>query len=49
MCSSDLQAISYYADPTKKKEGPKSLDEVDPELIKTFNKLRSEERRVERV
>ena len=35
----DYQAISYYADPTKKKEGPKSLDEVDPELIKTFNKL----------
>ena len=35
----DDQAISYYADPTKKKEGPKSMDEVDPELIKTFNKL----------
>ena len=34
-----LSAISYYADPTKKKEGPKSMDEVDPELIKTFNKL----------
>ena len=25
----DYQAISYYADPTKKKEGPKSLDEID--------------------
>ena len=35
----DYQAISYYADPTKKKEGPKSLDEVDPELLKTFDKL----------
>ena len=35
----DYQAISYYADHTKKKEGPKSMDEVDPELIKTFNKL----------
>ena len=35
----DFQDISYYADPTKKKEGPKSMDEVDPELIKTFNKL----------
>ena len=35
----DYQAISYYADPTKKKEGPKSMDEVDPELVKTFNKL----------
>ena len=31
----DYQAISYYADPTKKKDGPKSLDEVDPELLKT--------------
>ncbi len=35
----DYQALSYYADPTKKKEGPKSLDEVDPELLETFNKL----------
>ena len=35
----DYQSISYYADPTQKKEGPKSLDEVDPELLKTFNKL----------
>ena len=35
----DYQSISYYADPTKKKEGPKSMEEVDPELIKTFNKL----------
>lgn len=34
----DFQAISYYAAP-KKKEGPKSLNEVDPELIDTFNKL----------
>ncbi|MBQ3606315.1 MAG: Fe-S cluster assembly protein SufB [Muribaculaceae bacterium] len=34
----DFQAISYYAAP-KKKEGPKSLDEVDPELLDTFNKL----------
>ena len=34
----DYQAISYYAAP-KKKEGPKSLNEVDPELIDTFNKL----------
>ena len=36
----DYQDISYYADPTAVKEGaPKSLDEVDPELLKTFNKL----------
>ncbi len=34
----DYQAISYYAAP-KKKELKKSLDEVDPELIDTFNKL----------
>lgn len=34
----NFQAISYYAAP-RKKELKKSLDEVDPELIKTFNKL----------
>ncbi len=34
----NFQDISYYAAP-KKKEGPKSMDEVDPELVKTFNKL----------
>lgn len=34
----DYQDIVYYAAP-KKKEGPKSLDEVDPELLKTFDKL----------
>lgn len=34
----DYQAISYYAAP-KKKDGPKSLDEVDPELLETFDKL----------
>ena len=36
----DYQDIAYYADPTQKKEGaPQSLDEVDPELLKTFDKL----------
>ena len=35
----DYQAISYYAAPVQKKDSPKSLDEVDPELIDTFNKL----------
>ncbi len=36
----DYQEISYYADPlAKKKDGPKSLDEIDPELTKTFDKL----------
>lgn len=34
----DYQAISYYAAP-KTKNAPKSLDEVDPEIIKTFDKL----------
>lgn len=34
----DFQAISYYAAP-KKKELKSSMDEVDPELVKTFNKL----------
>ena len=34
----DYQDISYFAAP-KQKEGPKSMDEVDPELRKTFDKL----------
>ena len=34
----DYQAISYYAAP-KKKEALKSIDEVDPEVLATFNKL----------
>jgi Fe-S cluster assembly protein SufB len=34
----NYQDIIYYAAP-KKKEGPKSLEEVDPELLDTFNKL----------
>ena len=34
----NFQDICYYSAP-KKKEGPKSLDELDPELIKTFEKL----------
>lgn len=34
----DFQSISYYAAP-RTKEGPKSLDEVDPQLIDTFNRL----------
>ena len=34
----DYQAISYYSAP-KKKDQYKSLDEVDPELLDTFNKL----------
>ena len=34
----DLQSISYYSAPKKKKE-IKSMDEVDPELRKTMDKL----------
>ena len=35
----DYQAISYYSAPKSKKDGPKSLDEVDPELLATYEKL----------
>ena len=34
----DYQDLHYYAAP-KKKPGPKSLDEVDPELLKMYDKL----------
>lgn len=34
----DYQAISYYSAP-KQQAGSKSLDEVDPKLIETYNKL----------
>jgi len=34
----DYQDLHYYAAP-KKKAGPKSLDEVDPELLKVYEKL----------
>lgn len=35
----DYQDIIYYAAPKSKEKGPKSMDEVDPELLKTFDKL----------
>jgi Fe-S cluster assembly protein SufB len=35
----DFQAISYYAAPKSMKDAPKSLDEVDPELLRTYEKL----------
>ena len=35
----DYQDIIYYAAPKSKENGPKSMDEVDPELLKTFDKL----------
>ncbi len=34
----DYQDIIYYSSPKQKKQ-PKSLDEVDPELLKTYDKL----------
>ena len=35
----DYQNIIYYAAPKKKTDGPKSLGEVDPELLATYEKL----------
>src|SRR5213594_4180295 len=35
----DYQDIVYYSAPRPKGQGPKSLDEVDPELLKAFDKL----------
>jgi Fe-S cluster assembly protein SufB len=35
----DYQAISYYAAPKSKKNAPRSLDEVDPKLLETYEKL----------
>ncbi|WP_295435182.1 Fe-S cluster assembly protein SufB [uncultured Thiodictyon sp.] len=34
----DFQAISYFSAP-KSNDGPKSLDEIDPALLETYNKL----------
>src|SRR6185437_12125689 len=35
----DYQDIVYYSAPKAKKDGPKSLDEVDPELLRVYEKL----------
>ncbi|MBI3899606.1 MAG: Fe-S cluster assembly protein SufB [Gammaproteobacteria bacterium] len=35
----DFQSIIYYSAPKTKKDGPKSLDEVDPKLLETYEKL----------
>ncbi len=35
----DFQAIAYYSAPKSMKDKPKSLDEVDPELLRTYEKL----------
>ena len=35
----DFQAVSYYSAPKSMADKPKSLDEVDPELLRTYEKL----------
>ena len=35
----DYQAISYFAAPKNQDDAPKSLDEVDPKLLETYEKL----------
>jgi len=35
----DFQAISYYSAPKSDKDRPRSLDEVDPKLLETYDKL----------
>ena len=35
----DYQEISYYSAPKSNADGPKSLDEVDPKLLETYEKL----------
>ncbi len=37
--SVDFQDIIYYSAPKKNTDGPKSLDEVDPKLLETYEKL----------
>lgn len=48
----DFQDIRYYSAPKQKGDGPKSLDELDPELLKTFERLGiplSEQKRISGV
>lgn len=35
----DFQAISYFSEPKSNKDRPQSLDEVDPKLLETYDKL----------
>jgi len=35
----DYQAISYYSAPRSRQDGPRSLEEVDPKLLETYEKL----------
>ena len=43
----DYQDIHYYAAPVSKGEGPKSLDEVDPELVEDLQQAGYPDRRAE--
>ncbi|WP_283744338.1 Fe-S cluster assembly protein SufB [Sideroxydans sp. CL21] len=35
----DYQSISYYSAPKSEKDGPRSLTDLDPELLRTYEKL----------
>ncbi len=35
----DYQDMTYYSAPKSKEDGPKSLDEVDPDILDMYNKL----------
>ena len=35
----NFQDITYYSAPKQKTDGPKSLEEVDPKLLETYEKL----------
>ena len=35
----DYQSISYYSAPKRKEDGPKSLDEIDPQILEAYKKL----------
>jgi len=35
----DYQAIAYYSAPKSKSAGPKSLEDIDPEVLRTYEKL----------
>src|SRR5512140_1382763 len=35
----DYQDIYYYSAPKSEKDGPRSLDDIDPELLRTYEKL----------
>lgn len=48
----DYQDIRYYSAPKAKTDGPKSLEDLDPELLRTFEKLGiplSEQKRISGV